>query len=149
MIQFNHADITQSRERILSDGCRDFVRSLQQIDPSNFFLFFKFGEMPSLYHKVGELVDQHFAMGTVAFACTGNTRISWTEATVVSIDMEFFCEGIFAFFRLNISQDDTSAEIHHIIFQESSSNPQANTEALRQAVNASVNNPASSRSGEL
>lgn len=149
MIQFNHADITQSRERILSDGCREFVQSLLQIDPSNFFLFFKFGEMPALYEKVGELVDQHFATGTVAFACTGNTKISWSNAPVVSIDLEFFCDGIFAFFRLNISQDDPSAEIHHIIFQDSADNPQANTEALRQAIKASVSRPAKQRSGKL
>ena len=136
MIRFNHADITRTREHLLADGCKGLAKSLMQIDPGKFFLFFKSGEFPEVYENVGSMIDQHFAFGTVAFACTGNARLDWNEAPSVGIDLEFFCEGVFAFFRLNIAQDYAAVEIHHVIFQDSSDNSEANTDSLRQAINA-------------
>ncbi len=126
--------ITVQREQILRDACLCLVSELKQIGPEEFSVFFQLGQMPDVHDMVTTTLDRFYRNNTMGFACTGDTAISWNKPSMVAIDLEFVSEGIFAFFRLFLSANEPTAELHHISFQESAGDPDINTEQLAKAI---------------
>lgn len=126
----NEIPITQARETALANACKCLAKNLRDIDPINFYLFFEFGEMTIIYDQITKLIDSHFTLGVMNFTCSGEAILKWNKKPHVAIDLEFFSDGIFVFFRLFIAPGPLRVEIHNIVFQESSSNPHTNTIAL-------------------
>ena len=138
MVHFNHKHIANSREAILATACSNLARDLREIDPADYYLFFRYGELPDIYDRVNAMLDRHFANGTFSFACTGDANINWDEIPAAAIDLEFFSKGIFVYFRLFVTDDQPRVEIHHIVFQESAGNPSENTSSLEQTLKAAL-----------
>ena len=126
--------ITVRREQILCDACSCLASELRQIEPGDFFSFFQLGQVPAVHDDVTATIDRHFGNNTMGFACTGEAEISWNKPSAVAIDLEFVFEGIFAFFRLFLSADNSAVELHHISFQDSSGDPDSNTVKLEKAI---------------
>ncbi len=126
--------VTRQRELALREACHDLSNDLRKIEPASYFLFFELGELPAVYEQVNLYLDQHFPKGKLAFACTGQTSIGWTESPQVAVDLEFSGEDILAFFRLVIGSKEHDVELHHISFQQSVGDPHHNTIALSKAL---------------
>lgn len=136
--------ITRSREEILADACLRLEEDLRDIEPMEYYLFLMFGELPSVYERVNDIIGCHFTDGTMGFACTGEANIGWRENPLAAIDLEFSSHDIFVYFRLFIAGNQTGVEIHHIVFYESEGDPSENTEALKSALLAASKSTAKS-----
>ncbi|MBO6814735.1 MAG: hypothetical protein JJ891_07730 [Rhizobiaceae bacterium] len=128
--------ITAHRENVLYDACEELAVDLMSIDPALFSSFFQYGEARFVYDNVNKLLDKHFCTGSLSFACTGDTLVSWNEPPVVAVDLEFVRDGIFAFFRLVLTGKTPVVELHHITFQESRGDPEENTAELEKSIRA-------------
>jgi hypothetical protein len=134
----NEVPTTQARETALAKACNNLAKSLRDIDPVNYYLFFEFGEMTIIYDQITKLIDSHFTLGVMNFTCTGEAILKWNRKPHVAIDLEFFSDSVFVFFRLFIAPGPLRVEIHNIVFQESASNPQTNTLALEKILRSSA-----------
>ena len=122
--------IVEQRELVLANACADLVKELKLIEPTTYALFFNTGNMSAIYQTITGIIENHFASGTMNFACTGECIIPWEETPVVSIDLEFEKDEIFAFFRLFFGNKGTAVNLHHVSFGEQSGSPEENTRML-------------------
>ena len=125
--------ITQ-REEVLKNACRKLCTELRTIEPTCFDVFLKLGQLPGVYDEVMAILERHFRRGSMNFACTGDSHITWDKSPVVALDLEFMHDGIFAFFRLFIKDVGSEIELHHISFDNSSGAPEQNTRHLNDAI---------------
>ena len=79
----------------------------------------------------------------------GEADIAWNEVPSAAIDLEFFSQGIFVYFRLFMAGNQSRVEIHHIIFHESAGNPTENTTSLKQTLKAAILAPETQSGGGL
>ena len=135
----NQSRVVEQRECIIASACSGLAKDLRVIDPVTYALFFNTGNMSAIYQTVTEFVEQHFAPGTMSFSCTGECVVGWEEPPVVSIDLEFEVDALFAFFRLYLSQKGVAVSLHHISFNESTGDSQSNTRLLEKQLDLASN----------
>ena len=138
MTYSNQKSITEAREAVLANACGKLIKNLRGLDPVHYYLFFEFGEMAAIYDQVTKIIDNYFAIGTMNFACTGEAILRWNRKPHIAVDLEFFSNGIFIFFRLYLTTTHPRVEIHNILFQESANHPQANTIALEDTLRNAI-----------
>ena len=122
--------IVEQRELIIATACAELAKERRTIEPTTYALFFNTGNMSAIYEAITEMIEHHFAPGTMNFSCTGECIVSWHEPPVISIDLEFEKNDVFAFFRLFFGTRGTATSLHHVSFGENSGDPEANTRLL-------------------
>ena len=126
--------ITSRRENILYSACSRLAEDLMMIDPFLYAMFFQFGEARVVCEEISDTIDHHFRPGTMTFACTGESQVTWDARPVIAVDLEFVSEGIFALFQLVMSCRGSVVDLKHISFSENISDPDSNTTALKSAL---------------
>ena len=131
MVAIWSTNILQERESIICSAMSDFANELRQIDPSDFTLFLRGVDLPSIFEKVNSILAAKFTSPQVSFACTGDVIIDWESVPVVGLDFELTCDTFFAFFRLWLKNGRNAVELHHLSFQDFQESPEQNTMRLK------------------
>lgn len=134
MPRISSENISRERELIILEACRDLAEELSLIDAADYICLLQTGNLVALADLVSSSIEPYFDERALSFACSGHCRVSWEESPSVGLDFEFLHGGVFAFFRLILSQAGPDVELNHISFDQVSQSPAANTSLLNSSL---------------
>jgi hypothetical protein len=140
MLKPGHAHRLE-REKALADGLRDVAAELRLIDATDLVAFLRTGQFGNIANLVNSSTELYFKPGTLAFGLSGDVELKWGETPAVALDMEFNHQGVTVYFRLLLQALQAGVDITYITFADNSSNPEANTARLIDAISAARLSP--------
>jgi hypothetical protein len=127
---------TLEREGALADGLVHVAAELRLVDPQDYVAFVRLELFGNIANIVNSSTELYYQPGTLKFGMSGEADISWGEPTRVILDMEFDYQGVKAYFRLLLDAEGAAVELTYLSFEGASSDPESNTQRLRDAIAA-------------
>lgn len=125
---------TLEREMALGEAIRDVASELRLIDAADFIAFVRTEQFANIRSLVNSSTELFFKPGTVTFGLSGHVDVTWSSNPAVVLDMEFEHKCVKASFRLQLQALQAGVEIEQIAFEDSSADPDENTERLIDAI---------------
>jgi hypothetical protein len=125
---------TLEREKALADGLRDVASELRLIDAADLIAFIRTEQFANIANLVNSSTELYYKPGTLSFGRSADLDVEWGGTPAISLDMEFHHGQVTVYFRLLLEALQAAIEIHYINFEAGSSDPQANTRALIEAI---------------
>lgn len=127
---------TLERERALADGLVHVAGELRLVDPHDYVAFVRLELFGNIANIVNSSTELYYQPGTLKFGMSGEAEISWGEPPRVILDLEFDYQGVKAYFRLLLDAEGAAVELTYLSFEAASSDPEGNTQRLRDAIAA-------------
>ena len=134
MITASGASVLRTREKILADGLLAVASELRLIDVAELIDFVRAEKYSNIQDLIDSSVELYFRPGVLTFAWVAQTRLEWSAAPSISLDMEFRNRRITVFFCLQLEGHAASVGIRHIAFDVQPSDQDAGTRELREAI---------------
>jgi hypothetical protein len=133
---------TEEREHALAEGIREVASELRLIDAVDFIAFIRTEQFANISNLVSSSTELYFKPDTIRFGLSGDVDLEWGSTPTVSLDMEFHHMKVNVYFRLMLEALHAGVEIDYITFDDGSSDPDVNTQRLRDAIAAARLAPA-------
>jgi hypothetical protein len=133
-MQKQGSDYTRERERALAEGMKEVASELRLVDPADFVAFIRTDQYGNIRNLVNSSTEMFFKPGTIQFGLSGEADLEWSSCPRISLDMEFHHYNVAAYFRLILESLEAGIEISYVSFEGGSSDPDANTERLVEAI---------------
>jgi hypothetical protein len=133
-MQKQGSDYTRDRERALAEGMKDVASELRLVDPADFVAFIRTDQYGNIRNLVNSSTEMFFKPGTIQFGLSGEADLDWNSCPSIALDMEFHHYNVAAYFRLILESMEAGIEISYVSFEGGSSDPDANTERLIEAL---------------
>lgn len=128
------SNYTLDRERALADGIKDVASELRLIDAADFIAFIRTEQFANIKSLVTSSTEMYFKPGTISFGLSGDVVLKWGAPPAVVLDMEFHHQQVNVYFRLLLEAVHAGVEIDYISFEQSSNDPDENTQRLIAAI---------------
>ncbi|MBP1853105.1 hypothetical protein [Rhizobium halophytocola] len=128
---------TEQREKIVADAISPVASELRLLDAADIISLLRFEFYSSIADLVASAAELYFHPGTVNFGAGGDYRLEWSGEPEVILDLEIRPKGVTIYARLSLTDLKAGLEISHIAFQESSGDPNQNTDFLARTLAAS------------
>ncbi|PHP65729.1 hypothetical protein CSC94_17935 [Zhengella mangrovi] len=138
-------DLKSTRERIISQGIRDFIGELQMINPEYFVSFITIGMHASLEDLVNSCAELYFEPGFVKLGQGSSVEMSWVRPPKVTLDIELEDPLMTAFIQVNLERNMAKVRLNYIRFGTGHEDPERNTEHLAIAMSRQGRTAAMSR----
>jgi len=125
---------TLQREMALAQGFREVASELRLVDAIDWVTFIQSEQFGNIKALVNSSTELFFKPGTVSFGASGDVDLRWGGAPSIGLDMEFHHKRVRVYFRLMLEALNAAIEINHITFESGSSDPDANTQLLIDAI---------------
>jgi len=133
---------TEEREQALAEGIKEVASELRLIDAVDFVAYIRTEQFANISNLVSSSTELYFKPDTIRFGLSGDVDLQWGGTPTVSLDMEFHHMKVNVYFRLMLEALHAVIEIDYITFDDGSSDPDVNTQRLRDAIAAARLAPA-------
>ncbi len=130
------ADHAQARTALLAHALRDTVAELRLIEAGDMIAYMRTGRWANIADLVQSSAELFFAEGSIAFACSGDYAIGWSEQMSIRLDMEFQHADVTAFFALTLKPQETLVEIKKVWFATQPDDESVGTSLFSAAIKA-------------
>ncbi|MFD1790497.1 hypothetical protein ACI2JN_18220 [Ochrobactrum teleogrylli] len=127
---------SNEREAIIAENLHEVVAELRLVDPADYIAFIRCELFANIADVVSSATELYFFPGTLELGHGGDYRCDWQSPPSVVLDMEFRNQGVYAYFRLILSDKTAGVELNHITFEDADQDPAKNTARLRAAFSA-------------
>lgn len=110
-------------EKVIGDALKDVASELRLIDATDFVAFLRTGQLANIGALVNSATELYFKPGVLRFGERGLADLTWREAPVVSLDMEFDHDGVAADFKLLLQALHAGVELRSLRVEPSASAP--------------------------
>lgn len=121
------------RETIIADNLCEVVADLRLVDPADYIAFIRCELFANVADIVNSATELHFVPGTLGLGHGGDFRCDWQSPPSVTLDMEFRNKGVYAYFRVTLTDKTAAVELNHITFDGPNEDPACNTARLAEA----------------
>jgi hypothetical protein len=122
------------RESALAEGLDCVAAELRLVDPQDYVAFMRLELFGNIANIVNSSTELYFQPGTMKFGMSGEVDVRWGAPARVILDMEFDHQGVKAYFRLLLDADSAAVELTYLAFSQADSDPEANTQRLKEAI---------------
>ena len=128
------ADQGFPRNAILAEALSHTVAELRLIEAGDMIAYIRASQWPNIADLVQSSAELSFQDGALAFACSGDFQVSWSDPTSISLDMEFQTTTVSVFFTLTLGAHESLVEIKHVWFASTPTDDEDGTRILAQAL---------------
>lgn len=125
---------TAERERIIAEGISEVVAELRLVEPADYVAFLRLDRFGNIADIVQSSSQLFLKVGTLRFANEGDAVLPWGGPPSIDLAMEFSHAGVSVHFRLGMTATQASVSITYLSYPAGAGDPEAETEALRNAV---------------
>lgn len=119
---------------ILLHGLREVIEELRAIDPVDLVSFVRFGSYAAIEDLLQSSTELFFRENTVSFGWTAAADMTWTEAPVVTLGMEFRHGPVSVFFDLSLRAVTQTVDVVGTLFDPLCHDPATRLTLLADAV---------------
>ncbi|ENR99376.1 hypothetical protein [Brucella abortus] len=124
---------SKERETIIAENIRDVVSDLRLVDPADYIAFIRCELFANIADLVSSAAELYFYPGTLGLGHGGEFHCDWQSPPSITLDMEFRQQGVYAYFRITLTDRTAGVELNHIAFEDADGDPSANTVRLAKA----------------
>ncbi len=124
---------SKERETIIAENIREVVSDLRLVDPADYIAFIRCELFANIADLVSSAAELYFYPGTLGLGHGGEFHCDWQSPPSITLDMEFRHQGVYAYFRITLTDRTAGVELNHIAFEDADGDPSANTVRLAKA----------------
>jgi len=127
---------SNEREAIIARNLCEVATDLRLVDPVDYIAFIRCELFANIADIVSSATELYFFPGTLELGHGGEYLCDWQSAPAIVLDMEFRNQGVYAYFRLTLTDKTAGVELNHIAFEDADEDPAKNTARLANAFDA-------------
>ncbi len=124
---------SKERETIIAENIREVVADLRLVDPADYIAFIRCEFFANIADLVSSAAELYFFPGTLELGHGGEFHCDWQSPPAITLDMEFRHQGVYAYFRITLTDKTAKVELNHIAFEDADADPTINTARLVKA----------------
>lgn len=137
---------TLLRTKALAESVKDVAAELRLIDLADFVTFIHREQFANIQDLINSSVELFFKHGTLTYGAMASFELEWDRPPAVTLGMEFQYDSVTIVFDLMLQAYDAGVEIRAVIFADSLSSAEEETNALIKAIaSARLSTPRKSR----
>ena len=120
----HRCDLTERKERILSEAMESSAGELRLVDVADFIAYIRFEQFANIQDIVSSSTELFFRSGTLNYGGAAAFELDWWAPPQIFLDLEFQHHGVAIAFKLALNANRTSVAIRHFSVEGSNGDPE-------------------------
>ncbi|MFD1695840.1 hypothetical protein [Roseibium aestuarii] len=106
--------VEEIRKQAIVDALGGFIEELKLVDVLDFLAYVRMDKHDNIADLVSSAAELSFREGTLRYAMSASASVDWDRAPEISLNLEFFNDGLWLYFTLVLGAPDNRVLVDYI-----------------------------------